>query len=87
MLAREQEIQECGERELLAGFGCGRRCLTVEQRARELRLIIERHARARHAGVRANASRECEVEQNDAVVPAGENVSRMDVAMHDATGV
>jgi len=85
VLAREQEIQQCGERELFSRFGRGRQGLSVEQGTRELRLIIERHACPGHAGaVRADPSREREVEQGDAVVAIDQDVPRMDVAVHDA---
>lgn len=85
MLAREQEIQQCGECELFLRFGCGRRPDPVEQGTGELRLIVERHARPRYTGVVcAEPSREREVEQRDAVVAVDEDVPRMDVAVHDA---
>ena len=88
VLAREQEIQQCGERELLSRLGRGRRPEPVQQGTSKLWLVIERHARTRHAGaLRADPSREREVEQRDAVVAIDEDVPRMDVAVHDAVAV
>jgi hypothetical protein len=88
MFAREQEIQQRGKCELFSGLGCGRWCHPVEQGTGKLRLVIERNACARDAGVvRAGPRREREVEENDAVVTINEDVPRMDVAMHDAACV
>ncbi len=84
VIACEQQIEQCTECELLSRLGCGRGCDPVEQRTGQLRLVVERHARARDAGVlRTDAYREGEIEQRDTVVAIDEDVSRMDVAVHD----
>jgi hypothetical protein len=88
VLAGEQQIEQRSECELLSRLGCGRGCDPVEQGTGQLRLVIERHARARDAGVfRTDAYCEGEIEQRDTVVAIDEDVSRMDVAVHDPAPV